>query len=264
MTCPGVRGGQLDWGEVAMVLAVAERTRTGQSVGGADLARLASSFEDVPAEALLGWAVAEFAPDVAVASSFGGPSGMVLLHMIAQAGLAERLEVYYLDTGLLFPETHAVRHEVERRYGIKAVAYKPAQSLEEQAASYGDALWSRDPDLCCSLRKVDPNSVALEGKRCWITGVRRDQGISRKATPVVAWDDRFGLVKVNPLARWTEAQVWDYVRQNDVPYNRLHDDGYPSLGCTVCTRRVAKGDDPRSGRWTGFAKTECGLHLKAS
>jgi phosphoadenosine phosphosulfate reductase len=122
-------------------------------------------------------------------------------------------------------------------------------------------LWAVDPDACCEIRKVEPNRRALAGKRAWISGIRRDQSSTRADTDIVQWDEKFGLVKINPLASWTESQVWSYILEHDVPYNELHDRGYPSIGCTNCTKPVAAGDDPRSCRWQGFDKTECGLHV---
>jgi phosphoadenosine phosphosulfate reductase len=206
----------------------------------------------------LRWAAAEFFPELTLACSFGGPSGMVLLDMIAQ--IEPRVEVFYLDTDFLFPETYQTRDRVIERYGITPAAYKAELTPEEQARRHGDELWLRDPDLCCSLRKVEPNRRALQGKRAWISGLRRDQATTRRDTPVVQWDEKFGLVKVNPLARWTEADVWAYIVKHDVPYNPLHDRDYPSVSCTYCTRAVRPGDDPRSGRWQGLDKTECGIH----
>ncbi len=213
-------------------------------------------------EDVLRWTVANFAPDIALSCSFGGPSGLVLVDMLSRLGQLDRVEVYYIDTGLLFEATHRVRRAVERRYGITAVAYRPESSLDEQAAEHGAELWLRDPDRCCGLRKVGPNQAALRGKRAWIAGLRRDQAATRAATPSVQWSAGQQLVKVSPLAGWTEAQVWDYVRRHEVPYNELHDQDYPSLGCTVCTTPVAAGDDARSGRWRGQDKIECGLHSR--
>ena len=220
-----------------------------------------SAFRDSLPEEILAWAVGRYAPAVALSCSFGGPSGMVILDMLAERSLLDKVTVYYLDTGLLFPEAHELRERAERRYGIRVVAWRPALSLEEQADQLGPALWERNPDLCCYTRKVLPNAAALRGIRCWIAGLRKDQFAARSEILTVSWSESFDLLKVNPLAGWTEADIWGYVRQRDVPYNALHDDGYPSIGCTVCTARPAPGADPRSGRWRGFAKTECGIHL---
>ena len=210
-----------------------------------------------PQEALA-WAVEQFHPGLTLACSFGGPSGMALLDMVMK--VEPSVEVFYLDTDLLFPETYRLRDACEAKYGFKAAGYKSLLTLEAQAAEHGDALWLRDPDACCALRKVEPNVRALAGKRAWVSGIRRDQSESRRETGVVEWDEKFGLVKINPLVRWTEGDVWSYIVRNEVPYNPLHDRSYPSVSCTYCTKPVQPGDDPRSGRWQGFDKTECGIH----
>jgi len=227
-----------------------------------DLDALNRRFEDAAPEDFLAWAGQEFSPELSLACSFGGPSGMVLLDMVSKLGID--LEVFYLDTELLFPETYALRDEAARRYGIRPVGYRSRLSVSEQAAEYGDELWRRDPDRCCYLRKIAPNEQALKGKRAWISGIRRDQTANRASVPVVQWDDTFGLIKLCPLANWTEDQVWDYVRANDVPVNALHERGYPSIGCIHCTRPVLPGEAPRAGRWSGFQKVECGLHVPAA
>ena len=207
---------------------------------------------------IITWAAKEFQPGLTMACSFGGPSGMVLLDMISQIDTS--IEIFYLDTDFLFPETYATRDKVIERYGMMPIGYKSKLTPEEQAKEYGDELWIKDPDLCCSIRKVEPNARALEGKQAWISGIRRDQGESRGDAPIVQWDEKFGLVKVLPLVTWLEADVWAYVVKNDVPYNLLHDQSYPSIGCTHCTKAIKPGDDPRSGRWASTDKTECGIH----
>lgn len=232
------------------------------NAGSADLDRASAVLQGARAEEIMQWAVEQYAPNIALSCSFGGASGMVLVDMAVRLDVADKLEVYYLDTGLLFEQTYDLVSEVERRYGIRVSAFRPDQTVDEQAEQYGDKLWERNPDLCCSLRKVEPNFAALEGKKCWITGVRRDQSRARSKTSIVSWKPGFGIVKVNPLAHWSSSEVWEYIRTHEVPYNPLHDQGYPSLGCTVCTRKVKPDSvDPRSGRWPGFAKTECGLHM---
>ena len=228
----------------------------------ADLAAANRFLEDAAAEDVLSWTLDSYGPGVAFSCSFGGPSGIVILDMLARSGRLSEVEVYYLDTGLLFDETHQVRRELGRRYGFEAAVYVPSLSLDEQAAKHGDKLWEREPDVCCGIRRVLPNVEALSGKRAWITGIRRDQSSTRASTPVAQWDSRFGLAKVAPLATWSEEQIWDYIRRFDVPYNRLHDAGYPSLGCTVCTTAVDNGEDRRAGRWRGVDKLECGLHWR--
>jgi phosphoadenosine phosphosulfate reductase len=205
------------------------------------------------------WTKEHFEPDISLACSFGGPSGMVLVDMVSHLGV--NVEIFYLDTDVLFPETYALRDRVSERYGVKPVGYRSRLTLDEQAAKHGPELWGSDPDRCCYLRKVEPNERALAGKRAWISGIRRDQSATRKSVAIAEWDTAFDLVKISPLATWTEADIWSYIREHDVPYNPLHDDGYPSIGCTHCTRRVLPGEDLRAGRWSGFDKTECGIHV---
>jgi phosphoadenosine phosphosulfate reductase len=223
-----------------------------------DLVKLSTELEEWSPQEILQWAVAEFFPDLTMACSFGGPSGMVLVDMISK--IEPRVEVFYLDTDFLFPDTYALRDQVAATYNISPVAYKSLLTPDEQTASYGSELWARDPDLCCQLRKVEPNARALAGRRAWVSGLRRDQGASRRDTPIVQWDEKFALVKINALARWLEADVWAYIVKNDVPYNPLHDQSYPSVSCTYCTKPVKAGEDLRAGRWQGFDKDECGLH----
>ena len=224
-----------------------------------DFATINEGFVGASPQDVLTWAGEQFSPDLSLACSFGGASGMVLLDMVSTLGLD--LEVFYLDTDLLFPESYALRDEAVRRYGIEPVAYRSRLSLDQQASEHGAELWRTDPDRCCYLRKVAPNEQALKGKLAWITGIRRDQAGTRAAIEPVQWDDTFGLVKVCPLASWTESQIWDYVRLHDVRVNELHGRGYPSIGCMPCTRPVLPGESLRAGRWSGSAKSECGLHV---
>ena len=224
-----------------------------------EIDRINQDLENKSPQEILGWAFEKFAPDIVMACSFGGGSGMVLVDMAAQ--IYPQLKVFYLDTDLLFPETYALRDEVAQRYNISPMAFKSLLTLEEQASQHGEALWSRDPDLCCDLRKVEPNQRALKGERAWIAGLRRDQSPTRRDMQVVSWDTQFNLVKVAPLAAWSEAQVMDYVHEHKVPYNPLYDQGYLSIGCIHCTRAVKQGEDHRAGRWAGTDKIECGIHL---
>jgi len=216
-------------------------------------------LEDAPPQEILTWALREYQGRVTLACSFGGPTGMVALDMAL--AIDPSVAVYYLDTDLLFPETYALIDRVSERYGIAPVAVTSHLSLEDQAELYGEALWKRDPDRCCGLRKLEPQARYLEDFSAWISGVRRDQTPDRKQTPVLQWDERFELVKVSPFAGWDERMVWTYIRAHDIPYNELNDRGYPSLGCTHCTRPVAPGEDRRAGRWPEVAKLECGLHV---
>ena len=183
---------------------------------------------------------------------------MVLLDMIARIG--RRTPVIFLDTDLLFSETYALAEAAARRYNVVVERRGPALTLDQQERLEGPQLHSRDPNRCCAIRKVAPLAEALRPYEAWISGIRRDQSSTRSTTDLVQWNARHGLLKVNPLAFWTERDVWRYIHANEVPYNPLLDQGYPSLGCTPCTRH-ASGKDSRAGRWVGFAKTECGIHL---
>jgi len=221
--------------------------------------RLSVEMEGKEPQDVLRWAAREFEPGLTLACSFGGPTGLVLLDMVMR--IDPKVDVFYLDTDFLFPETYRLRDLCEAKYGFKATGYESLLTPAQQADEHGEALWSRDPDLCCELRKVEPNGRALAGKTAWISGMRRDQSKTRAAIGVVEWDAKFGLVKLNPLATWDERRVWAYIVENGVPYNELHDRGYPSIGCTHCTKPVKPGDDPRSGRWQGFDKVECGIQM---
>lgn len=223
-----------------------------------ELARLNDRFESAEPQAIVEWAVATFGDGLSVGASFGGASGMAILHMVAQ--LKPDVHVFVLDTDYLFEETHETMRRAVPALGLANVnTYKSKLSHEEQAEKYGSALWMRDPDLCCELRKVEPNTRALQGKTAWVSGLRRDQSEGRADTPIVSWASKFGLVKLNPLANWTENQTWDYVMKNGVPYNPLLDQGYTSIGCYNCTVPGVQG---RAGRWQGFEKDECGLHTQ--
>jgi phosphoadenosine phosphosulfate reductase len=212
------------------------------------------------AGAIVADALERFRGRIALACSFGGPSGMVLLDLALR--LDRSLPVYYLDTGLLFPETYALVERVARRYEIAPRAVRPELSLATQARRYSDALWARDPDRCCALRKVDPQRAFLRNYDAWLSGVRRAQSPTRGALQPYAVDDD-GITRVSPLYDWSDEDVWGYINECDVPVNVLHADGYPTIGCVPCTRPVALGEDQRAGRWAGFAKTECGIHERS-
>jgi phosphoadenylyl-sulfate reductase (thioredoxin) len=213
-----------------------------------------------PAEELLAWAAEQYAGKLTFATGFGA-EGCVIIDLVARLKLD--VDLFTLDTGLLFPETYALWRRLEQRYGLRVRAVRAQESVEQQALSQGPKLWERDPDLCCERRKVEPLRGALTGFDAWITAIRRDQTSTRKDAREVEWDGRFGLVKVNPLVGWTHDDVWAHVRAHDVPVNPLHQRGYPSIGCWPCTSAVRPGEDARAGRWRGSAKKECGLHLKA-
>lgn len=188
-----------------------------------------------------------------------GAEGCVLIDAIASRRLP--IDIFTLDTGLLFPETYALWKRLEGRYGLTIRAVRPAQTVEEQAAAHGPRLWERAPDDCCRLRKVEPLARALAGFSAWITAIRRDQSLDRADAPEVEWNASRAIHKINPLVDWSSADVWEYVREREVPYNSLHDASYPSIGCSPCTSPVAPGEDLRAGRWRGQAKSECGIHL---
>ena len=224
-----------------------------------ELAGINRSFRERSAEDLLNWATARFGQQIVLTCSFGGASGMVLLDMIARIGCGT--PVVFLDTDLLFPETYALAEAAARRYGVAIERHRPVLTLAEQEIQEGARLYERDPDRCCGIRKVTPLADALRPYRAWISGIRRDQSSTRAGTELVQWSARHNLLKVNPLAYWTERDVWRYVHANQVPYNPLLDSGYASLGCGPCTRQSGAGEDLRAGRWAGFAKTECGIHV---
>ncbi|HSA62613.1 MAG TPA: phosphoadenylyl-sulfate reductase [Nitrospiraceae bacterium] len=226
----------------------------------AELTSLSDSLESKQPQEVLAAALERYAPKIVLACSFGAED-VVLVDMVHR--INPSVPLFYLDTDFLFPETYATRDRIVQHYDLKPAQVLQVKSLltpERQAEQYGEALWSKEPDRCCQLRKVEPLTRVLKGFDAWITGIRRDQAPSRANAGLIEWDHKFELVKVNPLARWSWADVWSYIRVYEVPYNPLHDQNYPSIGCTHCTAPVAPGDDPRAGRWKNFAKTECGLH----
>lgn len=213
--------------------------------------------EALDASELIHSGLDSFGQDVAIASSFGAED-VVLIDIASRRRLPFR--VFALDTDFLFPETYALIEEVESKYGINVERCRPSLTPAGQVLVHGEALWSSDPDRCCAIRKIEPLKEKLGTLRAWITGIRRDQAPARANAKKFEWDDKFALWKLNPLADWSSEHVWSYIRANSVPYNPLHDQNFPSIGCTWCTRPVKPGDDPRAGRWSGFPKTECGLH----
>jgi phosphoadenosine phosphosulfate reductase len=218
---------------------------------------ISDEFETTSPETVLRWTIDQFGPDVALATGFG-VEGCVLVSMLSEMSPGMRL--FYLETDLLFPETYALRDRLEARYGVSFERRATSLSVSEQAAQYGERLWERAPDLCCRLRKVEPLREMLKGMSAWVTAVRRDQSPARAEVRVVEWDEKFELVKINPLATWSMRDVWNYIARHDVPYNPLHDQGYPSIGCVPCTTPVQIGESPRAGRWRGTIKSECGIH----
>jgi len=214
--------------------------------------RQAPDLEDLDATGVLAYAVERFHPRLTVACSFQKEASVVLDLILR---IAPDARVFTLDTHVLFPETYDTWKRVEEHYGIR-VAVHSGPSLGRQAAQHGDRLWERDPDACCDLRKVRPLERALADVDAWVAGLRRDQSPSRAGTPKLAWDAKHDRWKLNPLADWSDADVWRYIAEHDLPYNPLHDQGYPTIGCTHCTAPGAG----REGRWAGSGKSECGLH----
>lgn len=235
-------------------------TVTGRSELVQELKAWSASFEMKMPQDVLAAAIERYGQKMVLACSFGAED-VVLVDMVHRIDPSAPL--FYLDTDFLFPETYATRDRIIERYQLKPAQVIQVKSLltpQQQAESHGDTLWASHPDQCCQLRKVEPLTRVLKGYDAWITGIRRDQAPSRANAGLIEWDEKFTLIKVNPLARWTWADVWSYITVYEVPYNPLHDHNYPSIGCTYCTAPVAPGDDPRAGRWKNFTKTECGLH----
>ncbi len=228
----------------------------------AEVRALDVKFSQQRTEEILGWAWQRFGARAAIGTSFQG-AGLVMIHLAKEHQLP--FPVFTLDTGLLFPETLALKKRLEDFYGIGIESLEPDLTVEEQADIHGPELWKRNPDLCCTTRKVLPLRDKLYDLDCWITGLRRQQSDTRAAIGIIelyAFDESSGrdIVKLNPMANWTRDAVWNYLREHKIPYNPLHDRGYGSIGCRPCTRKTANGEDERAGRWTGFNKIECGIH----
>jgi phosphoadenosine phosphosulfate reductase len=213
----------------------------------------ASSPEDV-----IAWGVERFAPYLTMATAFG-PEGCVILSMLAK--IAPETYVFNLETGYQFQETLDLRERIAERYGIEVDLLQPELSVPEYEASHGGPLYRTNPNQCCFDRKIKTLLSASQVMHAWMSGIRRDQSADRSQAAVVGWDKKFGLVKISPLANWTKKDVWKRILDENIPYNPLHDQGYPSIGCWPCTRAVGAGEsDERAGRWSGMQKTECGLH----
>ncbi|WP_203335551.1 phosphoadenylyl-sulfate reductase [Nocardioides limicola] len=219
------------------------------------VSHVGAELELAPAEHIIEWAVATFGERFCVTSSMGDA---VLAHLAAK--VAPGLDVVFLDTGYHFIETIGTRDAVAATLDVNLVTIAPTLSVAEQDAKYGKDLYKTDPDACCAMRKVAPLSDSLAGYDAWATGLRRAETHNRVIAPVIGWDAKKAKVKVSPIARWSDEDVERYIAENGVLVNPLVHDGYPSIGCWPCTRRVAPGEDPRSGRWAGTNKTECGIH----
>jgi phosphoadenosine phosphosulfate reductase len=223
-----------------------------------DIAAASQRLAGESPQTILRWAVETFHPKLAMATAFGA-EGCCLMHMLAE--IEPSVYVFNLDTGYQFPETLALREQILERYGIEVAFIRPELTVAEYEREHGGPLYRIRPDQCCYDRKILPLRQAIVGYDAWISAIRKDQTEHRGAAGVVQWDAKFQLVKINPLLSWTRRDVWTFVHEHNIPYNPLHDQGYPSIGCWPCTQAVKDGEDERAGRWAGQAKKECGLHV---
>lgn len=217
---------------------------------------LQSQFKD--SLDVLKWAYREYGDDIIYACSFGA-EGIVLIDLISKVN--KHAKIIFLDTDLHFKETYELIEKVKSKYpSLQIELIKPSLTLKEQANIYGERLWERNPDQCCNLRKIEPLRAQLNRVSAWISGLRREQSPTRQKTNYINKDDKFRSIKICPLIYWTWEEIWMYIRLHQLPYNPLHDRGYPSIGCEMCTAPAANPNDFRSGRWVNTKKTECGLH----
>lgn len=222
-----------------------------------ELQAASAALESAAPWEILAWTAQRFGSGFAVATAFGA-EGMLIIHWLAK--VAPQTPIFNLETGYQFPETLAMVDRVRQRYGLEIELVRPELSVPQYEQLHGGPVYSHSPDQCCRDRKLVPLRRRLEGVTAWASAIRRDQSPDRSVVPIVGWDRKFGLVKVSPLANWTKRQVWQTIVAENVPYNPLHDQGYPSIGCQPCTRCILAGEDERAGRWAGSKKTECGLH----
>ncbi len=216
-------------------------------------------LETATPQEILRWVTGRFGDKFTMATAFG-PEGMCILHMLSE--IAPQTHIFNLDTGYQFQETLDLRERVLQRYGMAVEMKQPETTVAQYEQLHGGPLYKTNPDQCCFDRKVKVLREASKGWSAWMSGIRRDQSTDRASVPIVGWDKKFGLVKISPLANWTKKEVWKLITEEDIPYNPLHDQGYTSIGCWPCTRAVMIGEDERAGRWSGSAKTECGLHTQ--
>jgi phosphoadenosine phosphosulfate reductase len=224
-----------------------------------ELSRAAEDLEDAAPQEILRWAVSVYGEELTLSVSFGNPEGMVLLDMLSR--ITDKAQIFTLDTGFLFEETVRFREEAMKRYPLSFQVLTSELTVQEQVELYGPEFYGCAPDLCCEVRKIEPQKRFLRDYGAWVTGVRRDQTLQRASTPVLSWEERFGVVKIAPLVNWSAGKVQEYVRERGIPLNPLLGRGYKSIGCAPCTRPVSEGEDARAGRWPGMDKTECGLHF---
>ncbi|OYP38487.1 phosphoadenylyl-sulfate reductase [Rhodopirellula sp. MGV] len=223
----------------------------------AELAEHSARLETATPQEILRFAVERFAPRFSMATAFG-PEGMTIIHMLSE--IAPETPIFNLETGYQFKETLELRERVKERYGIEVEFKYPSTTVAEYEAANGGPVYKTEPNRCCNDRKLTVLRESAKGLHAWASAIRRDQSPDRAKAPIVGWDKKFQLVKVSPLANWSKSDVWKLIMDNDIPYNALHDQGYPSVGCWPCTRATQLGEDERAGRWSGFQKTECGLH----
>jgi phosphoadenosine phosphosulfate reductase len=229
-----------------------------------DLKKIGASLRNSSPEEVLAYAIDRFpAPTLTMATAFGA-EGCVIISMLASLPHGKDVRIFNLDTGYQFAETLELRDRILDRYGINVELVRAAESVIEMETRFGGPIYSSNPDECCRIRKIEPLKKALSGHDAWITAIRRDQTRDRSSAEMVEWDHKFNLVKINPLAYWTQEDVWAYISINEVPYNPLHDAGYPSIGCKPCTRAVLHGEGERGGRWSSLPKLECGLHSRSA
>ncbi len=219
---------------------------------------LAEHYETRSVEEVLEWSVSRYSPKLVMTSNFGAEGVVLMDHLMR---VAPETPVIYLNTGFQFPATDEVKERLRDRYKFNLIEARSMLTVEEQAKIYGERLYETNSDLCCRIRKVEPLQRALAGFDGWLAALRRDQSASRASIKVVEWNERNQTTKIHPLAGWNRAQVWSYIVKHNLPYNRLYDDGYTSVGCWPCTRQVAAGEHERSGRWFGSRKQECGIHV---
>lgn len=252
-TLEALEVGRVPEAAVPTAEASALTTSAGEAI---DPREVNAELERMTATETIAWAIETFHPRLRFACSFQKTSS-VIIDIVA--GIEPAARFFYLDTGVLFEQTYATRDALAARYGIEFERFAGI-GLDEQADLYGDNLWARQPDACCGIRKVEPMRSALSGIDCWVSGIRREDSRTRAGAAKFGWDKRFGLWKLNPLAGWSEAELWEHLSEREIPYNPLHDAGYPSIGCTHCTRPPGAAGGARSGRWADADKTECGLH----
>lgn len=231
-----------------------------EKISSSELDRLNQQFETAEPGEILSWGYETFGREMVLGTGFGS-SGVYLIHQLQMYGI--EIPIFYLDTNLLFDSTYELRDTLEARYNIDITKVTPELSLKEQAARFGDEFWNRNPNQCCFYRKVLPLRNYLSDKKAWVTGIRRSQSETRNQVRIVDWDEENEVIKINPVAHWNGENIWDEIHRLDLPYNPMHDEGYPSIGCIPCTQPVdaSKESDDRNGRWNGSDKTECGIHF---